>query len=131
MQDALLKSTLTLPNGAATTTSSGIDMQGGQQLAGVELRFDAPAVPIANLGNTEAITYTLEGSSASNFATVGRTVSLGVQTGATANAVAAAIANGRYRLASNDLRYWRLKSVKTGAGTNASTLSATLIVESV
>lgn len=131
MKDAALDVTLTLPNGAATTTSPGIDFQSGLQLADLELRFDAPAVLLAKLGDGETITYTLEGSDTSNFSVVRQSVPLGVQTGVTANPSAAAISNVRHRLPTNGWRYWRAKAVKTGAGTNASTLSATLSVHDV
>lgn len=128
MQDAAVQQSLTLPNGAATTTSSGIDLGAGQHKGNVELRFDAPALSLTLLPDTQTITYTLEFSNASNFGTIGRTVSLGVQTGATGTDPCAAIVNRRYRPANNDFRYVRAKAVKTGAA-NASSAAATLVID--
>ncbi len=41
--------------------------QAGPQLAAFELKVDIPAIPLANLANTETLTYTLEGSDTSNL----------------------------------------------------------------
>lgn len=129
MKDALLSVTLTLPNGAATTTSSGIDLGAGQHDGNLELRFDAAGQLLSGaLPNTQTIAYTLELSDTSNFATVRRSVTLGTQTGVTGVVTCPAIENQRYRPAANDPRYARVKAVKTGAA-DASGSTATLIVD--
>lgn len=129
MKDALLAQTLTLPNGAATTTSSAIDLGAGpKEINDIELVVNIPTLTLTQLANTQTITYSLELSDTSTFDTVRKTVSLGVQTGATGTDPCAAISNKRYRLASNDYRYARIKAVKLGAS-DASASSATLEVD--
>lgn len=129
MKDALLKQTLTLPNGANTTTSSAIDLGAGPKaMDDIELVFNAPTLTLTQLADTQTITYSLELSNDSAFGTVSRTVSLGVQTGATGTDPCAAISNVRYQPATNDYRYARIKAVKAGAS-DASAASATLEVD--
>lgn len=130
MKDALLKQTLTLPNGAATTTSSYIDLGAGPKaMDDIELVFNAATLSLTLLPNTQTITFSLELSNDSAFGTIGRTVSLGVQTGATGTDPCAAISNVRYKPASNDYRYARIKAVKTGAADASTGTAATLEVD--
>lgn len=130
MKDALLKQTLTLPNGAATTTSSAIDLGAGpKEATDIELVFNAATLSLTLLPNTQTITFSLEFSDTEAFSTVRKTVSLGVQTGATGTDPCAAISNVRHRCASNEHRYARIKAVKTGAADSSTGTAATLEVD--
>lgn len=128
MLDASLTQSLVLPNGAATTASSPIDLGNGPKPEKIDLVFAAPALSLTLLPSTQTITYSLELSDTSNFAAILRTVSLGVQTGTTGIDPCPPLANIRYTPAPNDCRYARLKAVKAGIS-NASTASATLSVD--
>ncbi len=124
MIDASLSSTLTLPNGAATTTSAGIDLGAGYKPDGFELLFVAPARTLALLPNAQTLTYTLETSAVADFSAIAKTVTLGVQTGVTGTDPCPAITR-RYRPSPDEARYVRVKCVKVGAS-DASGASATL-----
>jgi hypothetical protein len=126
IQDAALERSLTLPNGANTTNSTGIDLEHGDDgefLADAEVLINAPALTTGQLGDTQTITYSLRHSDAADFS--GDSELLGnliVQTGA--GGAGAAAAEKRVRLPSDVKRYVRARAVKTGAS-NASTASAT------
>lgn len=126
IEDAALKRTFALPNGAATTNSTGIDLEsnpGGSFVADTEVVINAPALTTTEIGDTQTITYSLRHSDAADFS--GDSELLGgliVQTGA--GGAGAAAAEKRVRLPSDVKRYVRLRAVKTGAS-NASTASAT------
>lgn len=127
VQDAKLARSVTLPNGANTTNSNGIDLEHGAQgefLADAEFLIEAPALTTGELGDTQTITYSLRQSNAADFS--GDSEVLGgliVQTGA--GGAGAAAASKRVRLPSDVQRYVRLRAVKTGAS-NASTKSGSL-----
>jgi hypothetical protein len=127
VQDAKLARSLTLPNGAATTNTTSIDLEHGAQgefLADAEVLIEAPALTTGELGDTQVITYSLRQSANADFSA--DTEILGgliVQTGA--GGAGAAAATKRVRLPSDVQRYVRMRAVKTGA-TNASTKSASV-----
>lgn len=125
IKDAQLEVALTLPNGAATTNSAGLDLGNsdrGHFIGEVELVISAPALTTGQLGDGQTITYSVRHGAASDFS--GDAELLGgliVQTGA--GGAGAAAAEKRIRLPSNVARYLRVRAVKTGAS-NASTAEA-------
>lgn len=127
--DASLSQSITLPNGANTTYSSGIDLQNsarGHFPGDCEVVVTAPTLTTSQLGDGQTITYSLQHDTASDFsgaATVEGYGSLLVQTGA--GGAGAAGDEIRVRLPSSVNRYLRLKAVKTGAS-NASTATGTI-----
>lgn len=114
LRDADLLKTIALPNGAATVTSTGIDLGSNRQGSPAELLVLAPALNTTQLPNTQTMTYSVEFSAASDFGTVTRAIPVGVQTGASSAGAAA----DQYRcgIASDADRYVRLKAVKSGTG---------------
>lgn len=127
VNDAAMEKALPLPNGAATTNSTGIDLESspnGDFVAESEVLINAPALTTGQLGDTQTITYSLRHSDAADF--TGDAELLGgliVQTGA--GGAGAAAAEKRVRLPSNVKRYVRARAVKTGAS-NASTASGSV-----
>lgn len=123
--DKLLTVTKALPNGAASITTDGIDLEttGGEFLADVEFEVIAPALNSTLLPDTQTITYIVETSADAAFGAITTFISsLMVQTGA--GGVGAAAVTKRFRLPTTALRYVRIKATKTGAA-NASTASVT------
>lgn len=126
VQDVELTKSLALPNGAATTNSSGIDLGNsdrGDFTADCEVVVTIPTLTTGQLGDTQTITYSLRHDDDSAFGSDAELQQLAVQTGA--GGAGAAGSTVRVRLPSNVARYLRLRAVKTGAS-NASTGSATL-----
>lgn len=124
--DRELKVTLALPNGAATTTSTGIDLGVGTQSdfsANTELVIDGPVLTTAELPNTQTITYDVYHDTASGFGTETLLATLGTQVGA--GGAGAAAKTFRMGFPSNVKRYIRVKTTNSGAG-NASGKSATI-----
>ena len=122
--DAALKRTLTLPNGAATTVTDGIDTQNsarGSFQANTEVLVEAPLLGATPLPDTQTITYQLFHDTAVGFGSETLLATLGVQTGA--GGAGAAAATFRIRLPTTVKRYVRAKAVKTGAA-NASASAA-------
>jgi hypothetical protein len=130
LRDALLKQTAALPNGAATTQTTAIQITtnpvNSEFLAkNTELLLEAPAVSTTELADTQTITYTIEGSTDnSTFVAVTGAAQL-VQTGA--GGVGAVAGSLRFRPPTNAYKYYRGKAVKAGAS-NASTSSMTFSV---
>lgn len=125
VNDALLSSTFALPNGAATTQSSGFDLMNGSRgdfLAPVELQIEAPALSTGQLGDAQTITYEVWHDTAVGFGSETRLASaVIVQTGAGGAGDGAETV--RFRLPVDVNQYVRVKAVKVGAS-NASTASA-------
>ena len=128
--NAVLISTATaaLPNGAATTTTTGIDLEtvstSADFLARAEFLLSAPALTTGQLADTQTITYSIETATDAAFTSpVVFNASMFVQTGA--GAAGDVAKSARFRLPTNVLRYVRAKAIKTGAS-NASTASMTL-----
>lgn len=125
--DVTLRSTLSLPNGAATTTSTAIDLghgSNGGNFTDNEFLLEVPAVNATQLPNTQTLTYSVVSSASSDLSspTVHNAAQL-VQTGA--GGAGAAAAQVRLRLPSDCKRYVGIKCVKSGAG-DASAATATL-----
>jgi hypothetical protein len=126
LKDALLRTEHALPNGAATTNGTGIDLANstrGEFVAECEAVVTAPALTTTQLGDGQTIAYHLYHDTAVGFGTETLIATLGTQTGA--GGAGAAAAEYRLRLPSTVKRYLRLKTVKTGAS-NASTADAML-----
>lgn len=127
-KDAALNKAAVLPNGANTTTTTGVQIQGAGPLrdflAQGEIKLSAPALTVTELADTQTITYTIETSDDSAFGSGNVTISTTlVQTGAGgAGSVAGALL---VRPNSQVKSYVRGKAVKTGAS-NASTSSFTV-----
>lgn len=129
--DGQLTVTRALPSGASAVTSAGIDTgEGatGSVVVPCELQIDVPAVTTAMLADAATIKYDIVTSAASDMSnpvTIAKEVV--VQTGA-GGAGAAAIANTRFALPSNSLRYVGVKATKSGTG-DASTVSFTVALK--
>jgi hypothetical protein len=121
-KDEELVQPITLPNGAATTNSLGIDLGNssrGDFVADCELVVNAPELTTGELGDTQTITYSVRHDDNADFSTDEALFnSVIVQTGA--GGVGDGAEEKRLRLPTNVKRYIRLRAVKTGA-TNAST----------
>lgn len=114
--DANQTKSLTLPNGAATTVTTGFDTMNsakGSFQADAEIEVQAPVLGATPLPNTQTITYQLFHDTAVGFGSETLLAELGVQTGA--GGVGAAAANYRIRLPTTVKRYVRAKAVKVGA----------------
>lgn len=125
LQDKTLIITQALPNGAASVTSTAIDLEstGGEFLADVEFELTVPALTVTQLADTQTITYIVETSASSGFGSITTlNASLAVSTGA--GGAGDVAVSKRFRVPSNVLRYIRIKATKTGAS-NASTASLT------
>ena len=120
--DKLLTVTTALPNGAASTTSTAIDLLSTAEfLADVEFEVYVPALTVTQLADTQTITYIVETCAESGFSSPTTFItSLGVQTGA--GGAGCAEMRKRFRLPTTTLRYVRIKATKAGAS-NASTAS--------
>lgn len=126
IRDAKLKVTKALPNGAASVTSDGIDLESGSKgdfVAQVEFLLSAPALTTGELGDAATMTYILEHDSASDFSSVATLQDrLLVQTGA--GGAGATAATKRFKLPTDVKRYVRIKATNSAAG-NASGKSLT------
>ncbi len=127
LQDAQLNTALVLPNGAATTTSAGIDLQNGTHgdfVAPVQFTLTVPACTTSILPDAGTITYDIYTSPNADLSSSTKIIAgLIVQTGASSAGAAGASAD--FRVPTGVGRYLFYKAVKSGTG-NASTLSATL-----
>lgn len=123
LRDDQLTKTVALPNGAASTTSSGIDLGSSRQMAGAEILVIAPALGVTPLANSKTMTYAIEFSADPSFGSVSRTITAGVQTGA--GGVGAVADEYRVGLESTADRYCRLKVTGSAAG-DASGSTATV-----
>jgi hypothetical protein len=126
-QDALLKVTGALPNGAATINTPAIDLQNTSMgdLEGAELLIQLPALTVGELANAATMTYNIQDSVDAAFSSP-RTLFSTVQTGA-GGVGAAGVANFRRGLATDTRRYVRVQAINSGAG-NASAKSVAMAV---
>jgi hypothetical protein len=125
VKDASLEKTAALPNGAAATTTAGVDTMNGTKgdfVALSELCVDVPALTTTQIGDGQTITYTVETDADVAFGSPVVLATLGVQTGA--GGVGCAAFTSKYKLPTNVERYVRVKATKAGAS-NASTASMT------
>jgi hypothetical protein len=127
LQDAQLNTLLALPNGAATTTSAGIDLQNspnGDFTGHVQFTLVVPAVTTSMLPDAGTITYDIYTSPNADLSSSTKIIAgLIVQTGASSAGAAGASAD--FRVPTSVARYLFYKSVKSGTG-NASTVNAVL-----
>jgi hypothetical protein len=129
-KDASLSVTRALPNGAATVTSTAIDVQNstrGDFVAPAELVITAPALATGVLANAATMTFNVIHSANADLsspATIAASVL--VQTGAGGAGAPAAVA--RFRLPTNVRRYVGLTATNSGAG-NASAQSVTMALQ--
>jgi hypothetical protein len=124
-EDALLKVSIALPNGAASVVSPAIDLGSGPNgdlVSGVELQLNMPILTVSELPNGQTMTYNVQDSVDSAF-TSPRTLFSFVQTGA--GGAGAAAGTNRRGLASDTRRFVRVQAVNSGAG-NASGKSTVL-----
>lgn len=127
--DAALKLTLALPNGAATTTSTGLDLgdSSGDMRADVEVRLSLPALGVTPLADAKTMKIQVLGSANSDLSspTILADQVL-IQTGA--GGVGAAAIATRYKPASNCPRYIFFKATGSASGdASASVLTAQLV----
>lgn len=119
--DKLLTVTKALPNGAASITTDGIDLEttpSSEFLADLEFEVIAPALTTALLPDTQTITYIVETSATVGFDSITTFISsLILQTGA--GGAGAPAVTRRFRLPSTTQRYVRIKATKTGAANAA------------
>jgi len=128
VRDAALKKVSALPNGAVTTTTTGIDTENGtfgDCVAEVEALLSVPALTTGELPDAQTITYTIEHDTDAAFGTAVKLFDTFVQTGA--GGAGAAANSFRTKLPTSVKRHIRAKAVKTGAS-NASTKSMTIEV---
>jgi len=130
LKDAQLSVTKTLPNGAATEVSSGIDLgitANSDFQANAELLIEGPALATGELPDTETMTYDVYHDSASGFGSeVLLAGSVLVQTGA--GGTGASAATGRLRLPTTVSRYIRVKATNSGAGdASGESLTASIV----
>lgn len=125
--DASVKITRALPNGAQTVASTGIDLGHGTLgdfLANCELQIEAPAVSTTELPDGQTFTYDLFHDTASDFSgEVLLADNVVTQTGA--GAAGAAAQTVQYRPAVDVKRYVRLKITGSATAGNASGKNAT------
>lgn len=118
VRDASLKKTKALPNGAASTTSDGIDLEltsRSDMVAQCELLISAPALGATPLPDTKTMKFDLlhsDNSDMSSPVTLAKEVI--VQTGASSAGAVAATA--RYRLPTNVKRYVAAKATGSASG---------------
>jgi hypothetical protein len=125
--DANLKSTFALPNGAATTNSGALRTDNsarGDFCANHELSLAAPALTTGQLADAQTMVYALQTDDNSSFSSPTTIVDrLLVQTGA--GGAGAAAATRYFRLPANVEKFVRVTATKSGAG-DASGASAVL-----
>jgi len=128
LKDALLTVTAALPNGAANTSTPGIDLGHstfGDFVAPVEFQLSIPALTTSEQPNDKVLTYTVETDTDSNFGSPTVAMTLGTQVGA--GGAGAAAVEFRFALPTTTERYVRAKATGDDTG-NSSTKSMTLEV---
>jgi len=128
LKDALLTVTAALPNGAANTSTPGIDLghsTRGDFVAPVEFLLSIPALTTSEQPDSKVLTYTVETDTDSNFGSPTVAMTLGTQTGA--GGAGAAAVEFRFTLPTTTERYVRTKATGSASG-NSSTKSMTLEV---
>ena len=115
IQDALLRKSAALPNGAAATTTASIDLgitSRADFVEPAEFVIESPALGATPLPNAKTMIYTIEHSD-DNSAFVALSTA-GTQTGA--SGVGAGKAEYRYRAKTNIKRYVRAKATGSTTG---------------
>ncbi len=127
LRDAALSITRALPNGAAATTTTAVDLghgANGLALANVEFLISAPALGATPLPNTKTMTYAVVHSDNADLSSpVVLYDAVLVQTGA--GGVGDVAKTARFRVPSNCKRYIGVRATGSAAG-DASGSSFTL-----
>lgn len=131
IKDTLLKVTKALPNGAASTTSDGIDLGHGTRgdfVAPCELKISAPALGVTPLPDAKTMIFIVEHDDASNFSGVATLLDrVIIQTGA--GGAGAAAATKTVRLPVDTKRYVRVKATGSASGdASGSSFTAELLL---
>lgn len=125
--DASVKKTRALPNGAATVAADGFDLghgSRGDHVADVELQIEAPALVVGDLADAATMTYDVYHDTASDFGSEALLMdNVITQTGA--GGAGAAAQTKAVRLPVDVNRYVRVKVTNSGAG-DASDKTATI-----
>lgn len=118
LADSALVITSALPNGAASTTSSAVDLQNtanGDFAAEVEFEVSAPALVVGDLPNADTMIYDIVHSVNSDLSSPATLIeNLITQTGA--GGIGAAAATARFRVPNGVRRYIGVKATNSGAG---------------
>ena len=128
LTDAQLNVVAALPNGAANTSTAGIDLGHstfGDFVAPVEFKLSIPALTTSEQPDSKVLTYTVETDTDPAFGTASVQMTLGTQVGA--GGAGAAAAEFRFALPTTVKRYVRCKATGSATG-NSSTKSMTLEV---
>lgn len=114
-KDATLEVTLALPNGAAATNGTGIQVNPGPEdfVAPCELVIEAPALTTAELPDAQTMTYKVQ-ESADDSTYTDLEDGVLVQTGA--GGAGDAAATERFRLPTDVKAYVRVVATNSGAG---------------
>ena len=126
IQDASLNpAAFALPAAASTsTTSTAIDFStDAHKSENIELELSVPALSTTIVPDTRTVTYIVETSTVSNFASIAQTILQDVQTGAGGAGVGAYL--NRVRLPSGCARYVRFKVTFGASTTTGAAISAT------
>lgn len=123
IRDELLTKTKALPNGAATTTSDGLDLGLSDDGRGdfdepVEVTVEVPALTTGELPDNETFTLSLFHDSDSAFGTETKLADILIVTGA--GGAGAIASNARYRLPSDVKSHLRMKAVGSASAGDAS-----------
>jgi hypothetical protein len=127
VRDANLVLTRALPNGAATVTSTSIDLQQtarGDLTGNMEILVSAPALTVGELANAATVRYDIITSANADLSSP-TIVYSGLLTQTGAGGVGAAAATARCRLPSSTQRYLGFTATNSGAG-NQTGKNATL-----
>lgn len=125
LRDQYLVQTAALPNGAASTNTTGFDTKTnptGQHLAEVEHQVSVPALNTTRLPDGQTVTVIIQGATDAAFTSPVTIATLGTLTGA--GGAGASAADYRARVPRSSYRYQRARATKTGAA-DASGVSMT------
>lgn len=130
VKDAALSVTKALPNGAATTSSDGLDLgigANGDFLTDCELLIESPALAVGPMADAKTMKFSVYHDTASGFGTeVLLAADVLVQTGA--GGVGVAAKSARFRLPSSVSRYIRVKATGSASGdASGSSFTASLV----
>lgn len=120
--DAQLTEAIALPAAAGTVVSAAVDMGAGPNVAGAEVRVQAPTLDATALPDGETTTYTVE-SSADNVSFAAEAV-VGVQTGAAG--AGADAADFRFAPKSTGNQYYRVSAESSASAGDQSAAEASI-----
>ena len=128
LRDALLQVVAALPNGAANTSTPGIDLGHstfGDFVAPIEFALSIPALTTSEQPDAKVLTYTVETDTDPTFGSPAVAMTLGTQVGA--GGAGAAAVTFRFALPTTAERHVRCKATGSASG-NSSTKSMTFEV---